>query len=237
MISVHDLGAPQADAMSGVLATSAPLPVLQAGGFGASVDAFAWEPDPDTSSPKMRLWLISLLGTQQAVKALWARLVQGETATLSADASGARFCALAPNGPRAWRFFRASLPAISGYHGVLVPDVALFSAEHPEFLLVLRPTDDAAVLHYRFLSRRVALPLHPSWADWLWNRALRTGEARSVESWGLEAYRCTPEEAALTADLTAAIRHRELGLADRVGQAVGAGSTTPTSESSSNGPA
>jgi hypothetical protein len=162
----------------------------------------------------MRLWLISLLGSQQSVKALWAQLVKGETATLNTGAGGARFCVLAPQGPRAWRFFRASFPASSGYHGVLVPEAALFAEESPEFLLLKRDTDDAARLHYRFLNRRVALPLHPTWAEWLWERALRTGDTQMLESFGMEAYRCMPDEAALGSDITAAIRGGALSVGD-----------------------
>ena len=162
----------------------------------------------------MRLWLVSLLGSQQAVKALWAQLVKGDTATLSDPGAGARFCTLAPQGPRAWRFFRASLPASSAYHGVLVPDVAVFASECSEFLLLERGTDEASRLHYRFLNRRVSLPLHPSWAEWLWERALRTGEARALESFGVESYRCIPNEVALRSDITAAIRRGALILVD-----------------------
>jgi hypothetical protein len=189
------------------------LPVLQTGGFGASVDAFAWEPDPDVSLAKMRLWLVSLLGLQQAVKALWAHLVKGETATLSTG-GGVHFCAAATEGARSWRFFRASLPAAGGYHGLLLPEVALFTAERPDFLLLRRAEDDVASLHYRFINRRVAVPLHPSWADWLWDRALRSGEARALESCGLDAYRCVPDQAALASDLAAAIHRGTLRLAD-----------------------
>src|SRR5204862_4714309 len=87
-------------------ADAASLPVLQAGGFGASVDAFAWEPDPDPAARRMRLCFVSLLGPQQALKALWARLLRGELATLSREALGqVYFCTLAPAGPRAWRSF------------------------------------------------------------------------------------------------------------------------------------
>lgn len=214
MVHVNDHDAERAHGASSILNDSAPLPVLQAGGFGASVDAFAWEPDPDSSIPKMRLWLVSLLGSQQAVKAVWAQLVKGDAATLSDPGAGARFCTLAPQGPRAWRFFRASLPASSAYHGVLVPDVAFFATECSEFLLLARGADDAARLHHRFLNRRVPLPLHPSWAEWLWERALRTGEARALESFGVEGYRCSPDEVALGSDITAAIRRGALMLVD-----------------------
>lgn len=195
------------------------LPVLRAGGFGVSVDAFAWEPDADVNPPKMRLWLVSLLGSQQSVKALWAHLIKGETATLSTETGRAHFCVLAPKGPRGWRFFRATLPSVSAYHGVLVPEIALYATEQPEFLLLRRPSDDVAMLHYWFLNRRVPLPLHPTWAHWLWERALRAGEAQLLESRGMEAYRCAPDEASLSTDLTEAIQERTLGLpAEDVGR-------------------
>ncbi len=105
----------------------ATLPVLHAGGFSASVDAFAWEPDP--AARRMQIWFLSLLGPKEAVKALWARLIKGEVATISFEQFGkARFCALAPEGPRAWRFFTASLRSAAGYHGVLVPEAAFLPA-------------------------------------------------------------------------------------------------------------
>jgi len=172
---------------------TAPLPVLQAAGFSASVDAFAWEPDIDPAARRMRLWFVSLLGPQEAVKALWARLIAGEVAILSLpEPAGARFCSLAPEGPRGWQFFTASLRAVAGYHGILVPHAAQYTAERPDFLIVPRHTDEAAGLHYRFLKRRLDLPLHPAWADWLWDRACGTGEAVALESRGLLAYRCLP---------------------------------------------
>ena len=190
-----------------------PLPVIQAGGFSASVDAYAWEPDPDPSAHRTWLWFLSLLGPQQAVKALWARLVKGETVTLSQESAGhVHFCRLAPEGLRGWRFLTASLPAAAGYHGVLVPEVALYTTERTEFLLLPRTRDEAARLHHRFLNRRIDLPLHPGWADWLWQRARGTGEAAPLEAYGVEAYRCTPDVEALAADLSDGVRRRLLPL-------------------------
>jgi hypothetical protein len=163
----------------------------------------------------MRLWFLSLLGRQEAVKALWARLVKGELATLIfEDVGGARFCTLAPEGPRGWRFFTASLRATAAYHGVLVPEAALSSAERPDFLLVVRHLQEGAGLHYRFLNRRLELPLHPSWAGWLWDRALRTGEAVALESHGFQGYRCIPNSDALVKDLGAAVRRGAVTLPD-----------------------
>ncbi len=236
MDDVHDLDGRHTAILPTESADPAALPVLQAGGFGVSVDAFAWEPDSDANPPMMRLCFVSLLGSQQAVKAIWAYLIKGATATLTAGTGSAWFCALVPEGPRGWRFYRASLPAVSAYHGVLVPEMALFSAERHEFLLLGRDADDVATLHYRFLSRRVTLPLHPTWTDWLWERAVRTGEARALESRGLEAYRCVPNHAALAADLEAGIRQGKLGLADEdVGRSSPISPTSSTAEGDKHG--
>lgn len=115
------------------------LPTLQASGFSAAVDACAWDVDPDSGAHRMRIWLLSLLGSQEAVKALWARLLKGETATMALEQLGtARFCALAPEGARQWRFFTASLRSVAGYHGVLVPEAARYGAERADFIVLAR---------------------------------------------------------------------------------------------------
>ncbi len=95
-----------------------------------------------------------------------------------------------------------------------MPEAARYTADRADFLLLPRGAAEAARLHYRFLNRRLDLPLHPDWADWLWERARRTGEARALESQGLEAYRCVPDAAALATDLTAAVRRGTLRVAE-----------------------
>ena len=189
------------------------LPILQAGGFTATVDAFAWEPDPDPAARRMRLWFVSLLGPQQAVKALWARLVKGELATLSREALGqVHFCALAPEGPRSWRAFSAALPGASGHQLVLLPEAGRHTASRDDFLLLPRTPEEAPLLHFRFLDRRVDLLLHAGWRDWLWQRALRAGEAVALEAEGILAYRCAPQPEALAAELSAAVAAGVLGV-------------------------
>ncbi len=196
-------------------ADSASLPVLQADGFGASVDAFAWEPDPDPGARRMHLWFLSLLGPQQALKALWARLVRGEPATLSREALGqVHFCSLAPEGPRAWRSFTASLPAAAGYQLVLLPERARHGAAGDGFLLLPRSAEEAPRLHFRFLDRRVDLPLYAGWDAWLWARALRSGEAVALEAEGIRAYRCAPDADALAVELSAAVKDGTIRVPD-----------------------
>lgn len=191
----------------------APLPVVQAAGFSASVDAFAWEPDSDSAN--RRLWFISLLGPQQALKALWARLVRGEQVTLSQAALGkVYFCTLAPEGPKTWRSYTASLPGAGGHQLVLLPEAARHGAPRDDFLLLPRTEDEASLLHFRFLDRRLDLPLHRSWHAWLWERALRTGEATALEAAGILAYHCKPNPEALAVAVSAAVVRRQLRIAE-----------------------
>lgn len=70
------------------------------------------------------------------------------------------------------------------------------------------------MLHYRFLNRRLDLPLHPSWATWLWERALRTREAVPLESRGLCAYRCVPNPEGLAEDITSAVGRGSLRIVE-----------------------
>ena len=89
---------------------------------------------------------------------------------------------------------------------MLVPEVARYRATLDDFLLLPRSAEEAPLVHFRFLDRRLDLPLHPQWRDWLWERALRTAEASPLEAEGILAFRCAPHPEALADELSMAIR-------------------------------
>jgi len=181
------------------------LLTIRAAGFTATVDACAQD--------EGQLWFLSLLGSQQSVRALWARLVKGETAYLSQDElTGGSPCWLAREAWGTWRFHGCRLPSGSAYHGMLVPEMAAYLLDGREFLLLARSEKEAPALHHLFLNRRVDLPLHPSWAAWLWDRGLNAGEVEALESIGVHAYRCRPDPSALQEDITSAVRHGRLAV-------------------------
>lgn len=187
------------------------LLTIRAGGFTATVDGCARGGN--------ELWFLSMLGHQQAVRAIWARLVKGEAGFLSSSELGGEPTPLAREAWGTWRFTGMRLPSGSAYHGMLIPEIAAYATDRLDFLLLVREQDDAAQLHFRFLVRRLDVPLHPSWAEWLWRRGLETDEAEQLESIGLQAYRCRPQPDALRADIGDAVRRRELvvettGIAD-----------------------
>lgn len=180
------------------------LLTIRAGGFGATVDGCARNED--------ELWFVSMLGHQQAVRAIWARLVKGETAYLSETELGGEPVPLAREAWGTWRFSGMRLPSGSAYHGMLVPELAAYATDRRDFLLLARGQDEEAHLHYRFLNRRLDLPLHPSWAQWLWRRGVENGEIEELVSVGLRAFRCRPEPDALREDIGDAVRRRLLAV-------------------------
>ena len=71
--------------------------------------------------------------------------------------------------------------------------MAEYAFDREAFLLLAQNEEEAPALHYRFLDRRSPLPLHRSWADWLWRRGLEAGEIAPLQSAGVLAYRCDPD--------------------------------------------
>jgi len=206
---------------------AADLPRLQVGGFGATVEAYALDDDPSVPG-QARLWLVSLIASRQAVEAIWAALVTGKTALLSTRAVGpACPCTLAPEGPRGWQSPIVRLRESALAHCLIHPCAAYYANDRADFLLIPRldPRGMEAIAdplvaamvwaalaeqHFRFLNRRVDTPLHPAWAAWLWERALRCGEVTELDSYGLAAYRCVPDTVALIIDVQSGIRSGEL---------------------------
>ena len=179
------------------------LHTIHAAGFSAAVDAFAQDGE--------QLWFLSMLGSQQSVRALWARLVKGETAYLSeGDLDGGSPSWLAREAWGTWRFHGARLPSSAAYHGMLVPDLASYTCERPDFVLLARAESEAPAQHYRFLNRRVDLPLHPSWAAWLWDRGFTSGETEALHAAGIHAYRCRPDTRQLEEDIAESVRRGRL---------------------------
>ena len=178
------------------------LLTIRAGGFTATVDGCARDEN--------ELWFLSMLGHQQSVRAIWARLVKGEAGFLSSTELGGEPRPLAREAWGTWRFSGIRLPSGSAYHGMLIPEIAAYATDRLDFLLLVREQDDAAQLHFRFLARRLDVPLHPSWAQWLWRRGLENEEVQKLESSGVRAYRCRPETEALRVDISDAVRGRAL---------------------------
>ena len=75
-----------------------------------------------------------------------------------------------------WTTKIARLPVTGGWHALVYTKTAEYGYEKDSFLLLAQSREEAPALHHRFLDKRSPLPLHGSWADWLWQRGLDNGE-------------------------------------------------------------
>lgn len=89
---------------------------ISAGGFSATVDGCA--------RSEQEIWFLSMLGHQQSVRAIWARMVKGEHGFLSGGVD-AKSLPLAREAWGTWRFNGMRLPSGASYHGMLVPELAM----------------------------------------------------------------------------------------------------------------
>ena len=183
------------------------LYTISAGGFSATADAFARDPDSGG------LWFLSMVGAQSALKAIWAALLKRppESAHLLAGTDGLALsggfhrCEVPHETLGTWTTKIARLPMSGGYHAMVYTRLAEYAFERDAFLLLAPGEAEAPALHHRFLDRRSPLPLHRSWAEWLWRRGLAKGEIIPLQSAGVAAWRCHPDAEALREDLSVAV--------------------------------
>ena len=190
------------------------LHTISAGGFSATVDAFARD---DVTGG---LWFLSMVGSQTALKAIWASLLKQppEVAHLIRGADGMALtgeyqrCHVPYESIGTWTAKIARLPVSGGHHALVYSRTAEYSFERDSFLLLAQSDEEAPALHHRFLDRRSPLPLHDSWTDWLWERGTANGEIQPLQTVGIAAYRCVPDGERLREDLSRAVASGQLTL-------------------------
>ena len=187
---------------------------ISAGGFSATADAFARD------EANEGLWFLSMVGSQTALKAIWASLLKQppEIAHLIRGADGMALsggykrCHIPFDTIGTWTTKIAKLPESGGHHALVYTRTAEFAFERDSFLLLSRNREEVPALHHRFLDRRSPLPLHDSWSGWLWQRGLDCGEIVPLQSVGVHAYRCSPDSEKLREDLSYAVESGMLAL-------------------------
>ena len=197
----------------------ADLHTISAGGFSATVDAFARDDRDQT------LWFLSMVGSQTALKAIWAALLKQppEAAHLIRGADGTALsggyqrCTIPPQTVGTWTTKISRLQVTGGWHAFVYTKLAEFSHDSDSFLLLAGDEREAPALHHRFMDRRSPLPLHRSWADWLWDRGIANGEIAPLQSAGIVAYLCQPDGERLRSDLSEAVASGTLTLAEGAG--------------------
>ena len=111
-----------------------------------------------------------------------------------------------------------------GWHALVYTKTAEYGYEKDSFLLLAQTKEEAPALHHRFLDKRSPLPLHGSWAGWLWERGIEEEEIVPLQSVGVSAYRCSPKPKKLRDDLSDAVASGRLTLPEE--EPVAAGGAT-----------
>ena len=209
----------QADAQGGKAQLVRPedLRTVSAGGFSAICDAYAVNPQNEG------IYFISMIGPQTSVKAIWSKLLNSPPSPafisrglpgLSAIEEFDRYM-IPPHLIGTCTPKLSKLPNKNGWHAMVYTKNAEYSNNNDSFLLIARNEEEAPGLHYRFLDKRVTVPIHESWADWLWERGLENGEILPLECLKIVAYWCEPRVEELRNDLTWAIQSGEISLEEQ----------------------
>ena len=223
MLDTHlALAEPNASSTASSEGQATQLHTISAGGFSATVDAFAR--DEQTEG----LWFLSMLGSQTAVKAIWAALLKQppEAAFLIRGADGLphsggyQRCLIPEETIGTWTTKIARLPSSGGWQAMVYTKLAEFRFERDEFLLLAPDEEAAPALHRRFLDRRSDLPLPPEWSDWLWQTGLRQETIVPLESVGVAAYKCRHDHDLLREELSEAVASGRLALPKRTESAI-----------------
>lgn len=150
------------------------VPLLKTKGFACHVDEAVFG-----TSREGYAHLLSLVGSREAVKAIWARLMKGETTVLHNEV---RTYSVRMNPQDGGKLLTERLPS-GAFHGLLLSKTVLRGE-----LVICEREEDLPGRFYTLLSRQLRLPLHNSWKTWLWEHALAEEMVKKLRSQRLHAY-------------------------------------------------
>ena len=201
---------------------------VSAGGFNAFSDAMLYDQDAH------HVWFLSMLGALTSVRAIWASIVKNPPDTLyvlpERENEEERNDYIRLQVPSftigTWTSKVARLNVSGGWHLMAYTRLAEYGselAERKDFLLTSFKNSEEEIVrnHYRFLDRKIELPVHESWADWLWKRGLAEDEIRPLTGHNMAGYYCLIEEDSLREDICKGVRQGELQINEENAHAFG----------------
>jgi hypothetical protein len=150
------------------------VPTIKIKGFRCSVEEAVFSNGKDGFAH-----VLSLVGSREAVKAVWARLMKGEAAYLD---TGPQIKVVRMNTFEGGKLLTERLPS-GAFHGLLLSK-ALLRGD----LVLCEREEDLPARFFHLLTKKLRLPLHSDWRDWLWDHALGSGMAERLASQRLHAY-------------------------------------------------
>lgn len=150
------------------------VPMIKIKGFRCCVEEAVFSNGKDGFAH-----VLSLVGSREAVKAVWARLMKGEAAYLD---TGPQVRAVRMNTVGGSKLLTERLPS-GAFHGLLLSK-ALLGGE----LVLCEKEEHLPARFYHYLTQKLRLPLHSDWRGWLWDHALSAGLVVQLSSQRLHAY-------------------------------------------------
>lgn len=139
--------------------------VIRTRGWTAWVDKYA-------ASEHGNIYFLSMVGRQTAVKAIAAALLTNRSDADNIYLSDPRYdqLTITKEFRSKWKNKHLKLSATS-YQQIVVNNSTHFkptgSYHQQHFAMIVPPGSSPELTFFQFLDRRVAYPLHPSWANWL----------------------------------------------------------------------
>lgn len=172
------------------------VPTIKVKGFRCFLEEAVYSSDKEGYAH-----LLSLVGSREAVKAVWARLMKGEAAYFE---DGEAFRAVRINAVDGGKLLTERLPS-GAFHGLLLSK-ALLAGE----VLLCEQETDLPARFYRLLCDRLRLPLHKDWSDWLWEHATAEQIVVKLSSKRLHAFEVHLAALDLEQAVRVALVNREL---------------------------
>lgn len=147
------------------------------GGFSAYVEAYVLG--------GYKVYYASLFGSLGAVKAISAALVAGKSVSLHVPGEFKK--TVSRQFGRKYCMVSKQLPS-RALNTVVLVDYMILS--HERRFCFLAPGSDNSVVDrfYSQLVYRTEVPLHPSWAQWLWDEFHREGWRSPLKSFRIQSY-------------------------------------------------
>ena len=202
-------------------APAPPLYAVRTKGLTVHAETLALEL-PKNRYEQVGIWFMSAVGSQTACRAVAANILKSnpEAAVVAPNEALMRTgrkeyytAHRAAQAAEKWSYKIAKLPRSGAWHLLLYNLAQLHdNSAIPFILMEQRPGDDAdaARMHHLYLSRRLPLPLHRNWAEWLWKQGIKRSEIKELTGIGRRLWLCRPDEESIARGLGTQLRAKKL---------------------------
>jgi len=153
------------------------IPILSFGGFTAYVEAYVFA--------GYKLYYASLFGSLGAVKAISAALVAGKSVSLHVPGEFKK--TISKQFGRKYRMISKRLPS-RALNTVVIIDHMILSHERRFCFLTQGSKNSIVNQFFSQLVYRTEVPLHSSWAKWIWDEFCRQGYSGPLRCFRIESY-------------------------------------------------